>query len=336
MGFLGHRALIWYSSNSMIPVTILTGFLGSGKTTLLNRILTGDHGKRIAVIVNELGDIGLDDRFIARRDDDVVQLTNGCVCCSGRNDTMEVLMSLVGKLREGEKFDHVVIETTGLAKPASLCRFFLGDSPLKAHFALDGVVTVVDAFFGTSQMIQFREVKEQIAIADVLILNKMDLAEERPLAQLREWMLSLNPTAPVVEANNADVPLEKILGIGGFDLTGKDSILDPHAHDHGHDSDIVSVSIVEERPLDRGRFIKWLDELVAMEGGDLLRYKGILSFAESPERTILQGVHMIRELTSGGPWPEDGEQKSELVFIGRRLMADVLTEGVRNSVARSR
>jgi G3E family GTPase len=320
----------------MIPVTILTGFLGSGKTTLLNRILTGDHGKRIAVVVNELGDIGLDDRFIARRDDDVVQLTNGCVCCSARNDTMEVLMSLVSKLKEGEKFDHIVIETTGLAKPASLCRFFLGDSPLKAHFELDGVVTVVDAFFGTSQMVQFREVKEQIAVADVVVLNKMDLAEERPLAQLKEWILSLNPTAPVIEASNAEVPLDKILGIGGFKLEGKDSILTPSDHDHGHDSDIVSVSIIEDRPLDRGKFIKWLDELVAMEGGDLLRYKGLLWFAESPERTILQGVHMIRELTPGGPWPSDATPRNELVFIGRRIMADVLTEGVRGAVARSR
>ncbi|MEK9208465.1 MAG: GTP-binding protein, partial [Patescibacteria group bacterium] len=177
----------------MTPVTILTGFLGAGKTTLLNHILTGDHGKRIAVVVNELGDIGLDDRFIARSDGDIVELTNGCVCCSGRNDTMEVLLSLVARSKKGEPIDHVIIETTGLAKPASLCRFFLADSPLKTFYRLDGVVTVVDAFNGTSQMIQFREVKAQIAVADLILINKVDLAEAPQLHNLEEWLHGLNP-----------------------------------------------------------------------------------------------------------------------------------------------
>ena len=320
----------------MTPVTILTGFLGAGKTTLLNHILTGDHGKRIAVVVNELGDIGLDDRFIARSDGDIVELTNGCVCCSGRNDTMEVLLSLVARSKRGEPIDHVIIETTGLAKPASLCRFFLADSPLKNFYHLDGVVTVVDAFHGTSQMIQFREVKEQIAIADLVLLNKTDLVEEPQLHNLEEWIHGLNHTAPIVRGSRGVVPLEQILTIGGFDLIGKETILEEkHSHNEPvHDADITAISIRQEQPLDRGKFIKWLSEFIAMEGGALLRYKGILSFKGLPNRSILQGVHMIRELEDAGPWPDGVAPATELVFIGRRLMEDVIREGVSNCVAR--
>ncbi|MCC6404947.1 MAG: GTP-binding protein [Candidatus Yanofskybacteria bacterium] len=319
----------------MTPVTILTGFLGAGKTTLLNHILTGDHGKRIAVVVNEFGDIGLDDRFIARSDGDIVELTNGCVCCSARNDTMEVLLSLVARAKKGEPIDHVIIETTGLAKPASLCRFFLADSPLKAFYRLDGVVTVVDAYHGVSHLVQYREVKEQIAVADLVLMNKTDLAEEAQMHNLEEWIHGINPTAPIVRGSRGAVPLESILSIGGFDLEGTKHILEEdHDHEHAHDRDIVAVSIREEQPLDRGKFIKWLTEFVAMDGGDLLRYKGILYFRDIPNRSILQGVHMIRELEDAGPWPDDIVPANELVFIGRRLMEDVIREGVRNCIAR--
>lgn len=320
----------------MIPVTILTGFLGAGKTTLLNRILTAPHGKRIAVIVNEFGDIGVDDKFIARAEGDIVELTNGCVCCSARNDTMEVLLALAARSRQGDPFDHIIIETTGLAKPASLCRFFLADSPMKHYFSLDGVVTLVDAYHGTSQMIQFPEVKEQIGVADLVLLNKADLAEEQQMKNLEEWIHGINPVVPLIRCSRGDVPLDRILNVGGFDLVGKKHILHElgNDHDHVHDRDIVSVSVREERPLDRGKFIKWLTELVAMEGGDLLRYKGILSFKGIANRSILQGVHMIKELEDGGGWPDSVQPATELVFIGRRLLEDVISEGVRNCVAR--
>lgn len=318
----------------MTPVTILTGFLGAGKTTLLNRILTAPHGKRIAVVVNEFGDIGLDDKFIARTDGDIVELTNGCVCCSARNDTMEVLLSLVARLKKGEHIDHVVIETTGLAKPASLARFFLGDSPLKAHYRLDGIVTVVDAYHGVSQLVQWREVKEQAAVADLILLNKMDLAEPGPLANLKEWLHGLNPIAPIEELQPGALPLDRILNVGGFDLSGKEHLLEGDEHEHVHDRDIVSVSIREERALDRGKFTRWLAEMVAMDGGDLLRYKGILYFKGIQDRTILQGVHMIQELSAGGPWPPGTAPSTELVFIGRRLMDDVIHEGFNNCIAK--
>lgn len=319
-----------------VPVTILTGFLGSGKTTILNRILTHPHGKRIAVVVNEFGEIGLDQKFIARAEGDLVELTNGCVCCSARNDTMEVLLSLVAKLKSGEKLDHVVVETTGLAKPAALARFFLGETPLKAHFRLDGVVTVMDAFHGVSQMVQFREVKEQIGVADLVLLNKTDLGEEPQLKHLEEWVRGINPFAEVIRCTKDTVPLDRLLSIGGFDLAGKAHVLehDGHDHDHAHDRDITSVSLRITEPLDRGRFTRWLNEYIAMDGGDLLRYKGILHFRGAAERTILQGVHMIRELSDGGPWPAGEPPVTELVFIGRRLMEEVIREGVHGSIAR--
>lgn len=319
----------------LIPVTILTGFLGAGKTSILNRILTAPGQKRIAVVVNEFGDIGLDDRFIARSEGDIVELTNGCVCCTARNDTMEILLSLVSRAKEGHPIDHVVIETTGLAKPAALARFFLGDSPLKTHYQLDGIVTVVDAYHGTSQLIQYREVKEQVGVADLVLLNKTDLVEEPQLLNLEEWLHGINPTAALVRCTKDTVPLERILTIGGFDLAAKAHVLDEHGdHEHVHDRDITAVSIREERPLDRGKFVRWLNEFVAMEGGDLLRYKGILSVADADRRVILQGVHMIRELTEGEPWGTNDERATELVFIGRRLMDDIIRTGVRNCIAR--
>lgn len=319
----------------MTPVTILTGFLGAGKTTLLNQILTAPYGKRIAVVVNEFGDIGLDQKFIARAEGDIVELTNGCVCCSARNDTMEVLMSLVSRAQAGSVIDHVIIETTGLAKPASLARFFLGDSPLKNFYRLDGIVTVVDAYYGVSQMVQWREVKEQVGVADLILLNKIEMAEEPQMKNLQEWLRGINPTAPIVPVARGQAPLEQLLNIGGFDLHNKEHLLpeEGHEHDHVHDRDITSVSIREERPLDRGKFTRWLSEYVAMDGGDLLRYKGILQFVGVPNRTILQGVHMMKELTDGGPWPEGDTQASELVFIGRRLVEEVIREGIRGSIA---
>lgn len=327
----------------MIPVTILTGFLGAGKTTLLNRILTGTHGKKIAVIVNEFGDIGIDNQFIARKDGDLVEMTNGCVCCSAKDETIQVLTNLAAKSRQarpddpvgrGSLFDHIVIETTGLAKPASLCRYFLADSPLKAHFTLDGVVTVVDAFHGVSQMIQYREVKEQVAVADLVLLNKMDLAEEPQVKNLEEWIRGINPVAPIVRATHSDTAINAILNVGGFDLTGKDHILSEDEHEHTHDRDITSISIRQEQPLDRGKFISWLNELIAMEGGDLLRYKGILHFKGIAGRTLLQGVHMIKEMEDVGPWPQGVQPSTELVFIGRRLMEDIIRAGFAGCLAR--
>lgn len=317
----------------MIPVTILTGFLGAGKTTLLNRILTGNHGKNIAVIVNELGDIGIDDKFIAKKEGDIVELTNGCICCTARDASLDVLFSLASRVKSGTVVDHVIIETTGFAKPASLCRFFLADAPLKAHYQLDGVVTVVDAFHGTSQLIQYPEAKEQVAVADLILLNKTDLSEELQIHQLEEWLHGLNPTAPITRGTKDSIPLDSILAVGGFDVAGKEHILEEE-HWHVHDRDISAITIREERPLNRGAFMRWLTELVAMRGGDLLRYKGIVQFADLETRTVLQGVHMIHELEGGGPWASDAIPATELVFIGRRLDENEIRAGARSCIAK--
>jgi G3E family GTPase len=318
----------------MIPVTILTGFLGAGKTTLLNRVLTGVHGKRIAVVVNEVGDIGIDDKFIARKEGDIVELTNGCICCSARNDTMDILLVLAARAKKGEFIDHIIIETTGLAKPASLCRFFLADSPLKAHYNLDGIVTVVDAFHGTSQLIQFLEAKEQVAVADLILLNKTDLSEELQIHQLEEWLHGLNPTAPIVRGTKDSISLDSILNIGGFTMFGKEHLLEdsPAGEEHVHDRDISAISIREERSLDKTKFLAWLNEYVAMNGGDLLRYKGILYFHGQANRSTLQGVHMIREIEDGGSWGANATPATELVFIGRRLDEDMIRKGIRATV----
>lgn len=315
-----------------IPVTILTGFLGAGKTTLLNRIITADTGKRIAVVVNELGDIGIDDKYIVRREGDIIELTNGCICCGARDDTANTLLALAARAGRGEALEHVVIETTGFAKPASLCRFFFADSSLKTHYRLKSVVTVVDAYHGTSQLVQFQEAKEQVAVADCIVLNKTDLVEELQLRNLEEWLGGINPIAPIVRSHRGEVALDLILNseTGSVpNISENDS-----GHNHVHDRDITAICIHEELPLNRSRFLAWLAEYVAMHGGDLLRYKGILYFFGSDRRIFLQGVHMINELEDGGPWPADATPTTELVFIGRRLSEDDIRKGVRTCLIR--
>jgi G3E family GTPase len=324
------------------PVTVLTGYLGAGKTTLLNRILSEDHGKRYAVIVNEFGEIGIDNDLIVGADEEVFEMSNGCVCCTVRGDLIRVLQGLA-KRKGG--FDAIVIETTGLADPGPVAQTFFVDEDVKAKTVLDSVTTVVDAKHVLARLDDSREAREQIAFADQIVLNKTDLVSENELARVEARLRKLNPLAPIHRAERSNVPLAAILSRGGFDL---DRILDlepeflnpPHGeaghvhdedcehdhahaghdhHDHQHDDDIKGVALTFDPPLNADAVSRWLSELLAAQGPDILRAKGILSISREDRRLVFQAVHMILEGDLQRPWRADETRTSRMVFIGRNL-----------------
>jgi G3E family GTPase len=343
---------------SQIPVTVLTGYLGAGKTTLLNRILTEDHGRRYAVIVNEFGEIGIDNDLIVDTDEEVFEMNNGCVCCTVRGDLIRVLSGLMK--RKG-RFDAVVVETTGLADPGPVAQTFFVDDEIKAKTRLDSVTTVVDAKHVSQRIDDSREAREQIAFADQIILNKTDLVSEAELEAVEARLRSLNPLAPIRRAVRSDVPLDQILGRGGFDLDRivelEPEFLNPahgepgHVHDEhcGHDhhhehahaqghahagaEDIRGVSLKADRPLDGQRFTQWLDRLLAEQGPDILRAKGIIDVVGEDRRLVFQAVHMILEGDLQRPWAADETRWSRAVFIGRNLDEDRLRAGFEACIA---
>jgi G3E family GTPase len=324
------------------PVTVLTGYLGAGKTTLLNRILTEDHGKRYAVIVNEFGEIGIDNDLIVGADEEVFEMNNGCVCCTVRGDLIRVLQGLA-KRKGG--FDAIVIETTGLADPGPVAQTFFVDEDVKARTVLDSVTTVVDAKHVLARLDDSREAREQIAFADQIVLNKTDLVSEDELARVEARIRRLNPLAPIHRAERSNVPLSAILGRGGFDLDRildlEPEFLDPphgeaghvhdedceHDHDHAghdhydhqHDDDIKGVALTFDAPLNADAVSRWLSELLAAQGPDILRAKGILSISREDRRLVFQAVHMILEGDLQRPWRADETRTSRMVFIGRNL-----------------
>jgi G3E family GTPase len=324
------------------PVTVLTGYLGAGKTTLLNRILTEDHGKRYAVIVNEFGEIGIDNDLIVGADEEVFEMSNGCVCCTVRGDLIRVLQGLA-KRKGG--FDAIVIETTGLADPGPVAQTFFVDEDVKAKTVLDSVTTVVDAKHILLRLSDSREAREQIAFADQIVLNKTDLVSDADLRRVEARIRKLNPLAPIHRAERSNVALSAILGRGGFDLS---RILDlepeflnpPHGeaghvhdedcdhdhdhaghahHDHQHDDDIKGVALTFDAPLNADAVSRWLSELLAAQGPDILRAKGILSISREDRRLVFQAVHMILEGDLQRPWRADETRTSRMVFIGRNL-----------------
>jgi G3E family GTPase len=339
------------SAPTKIPVTVLTGYLGAGKTTLLNRILSEDHGKRYAVIVNEFGEIGIDNDLIVGADEEVFEMNNGCVCCTVRGDLIRVLSGLM-KRKGG--FDAIIIETTGLADPGPVAQTFFVDEDVKARTKLDSVTTVVDAKHVLLRLSDSKEAREQIAFADQIVLNKTDLVSEDDLRMLEARLRRLNPLAPIHRAQRSNVPLDTILGRGGFDLDRIVSIepefLNPahgeaghvhdehcahdhghdhhhdHGHDHGHakasdihDDDIRGISLRLDRPLDGGKITNWLNDVLATQGPDILRAKGIIDVAGDERRLVFQAVHMILEGDFQRPWQATDERHSRLVFIGRDL-----------------
>ena len=342
-------------TSEKIPVTVLTGYLGAGKTTLLNRILSEPHGKKFAVIVNEFGEIGIDNDLVVNADEEVFEMNNGCICCTVRGDLVRIIDGL---MRRKGKFDAIIVETTGLADPAPVAQTFFMDENVGARTKLDAVVTVADAKWLKDRLKDAPEAKNQIAFADVVVVNKTDLVSGDELRDVEGHIRAINPYATLHRAQRANVSIGEVLGRNAFDL---DRILDiepkfleaeehEHGHDHHHhdhdhhghghdhhghghglkhyhDEDMQSVSLRSDKALDPEKFFPWVQDLVAKEGPNILRCKGILAFKDDPERFVFQGVHMILDGDHQRPWKEGEERVSRIVFIGRELPEEKIRTG---------
>lgn len=343
-----------------VPVTILTGFLGSGKTTLLNYILTERHGHRIAVIENEFGEVDVDSDLVMTSDEEIFQMTNGCICCvvDVRTDLVRILQKL---LERPERFDHILVETSGLADPTPVAATFFMDNEVAKQVTLDGIVTLVDAVHIESHLDDpnlqgyDNQAVDQIVAADRIIINKTDLVDEAKLASLEQRIRAINEGAKILRSNYAQVDLTKILGIGGFASSSAimgDPLLDDahvcdehcghdHDHEHGHDHDdhghthdpsVHSVSLVFDEPFDTPALEAYFKQLLAVHGDDIFRMKGIVSVANDDRRHVLQGVHRLLDFRPADGW-DGAARTSKFVFIGRNLERDRLYNGLAGCLA---
>jgi G3E family GTPase len=309
-----------------IPVTVLTGYLGAGKTTLLNRVLTEKHGKRFAVIVNEFGEIGIDNELVVRADEEVFEMNNGCICCTVRGDLIRIITNL---LKRKGGFDSILIETTGLADPSPVAQTFFVDLELQSRVKLDSIVTVVDARYLEARLGDSPEAEEQVAFADVIVLNKLDLVDEAQQAKIAARLRGINPTATIHRTEYCRVAIADILDQGAFDLDRILKIEPQFLEDtsHEHDSNINSVSLREERTIDRTKFHRWISGLLRERGTDILRSKGILHVNGSNDRLVFQAVHMLFDADDSHAWKQNEVRDSKLVFIGRNLDGASLRAG---------
>ena len=343
-----------------IPVTVLTGYLGAGKTTLLNRILSEPHGQKFAVIVNEFGEIGIDNDLVVGADEEVFEMNNGCICCTVRGDLVRIIDGL---MRRKGKFDAIIVETTGLADPAPVAQTFFMDENVGRKTKLDAVVTVADAKWLLDRLKDAPEAKNQIAFADVILLNKTDLVKPGELAEVEARIRGINPYAKVHRTERAQIAINEVLGRNAFDL---DRILEiepefldgghdhDHDHDHGHghhhhhdeshahshgglkhyhDEEMQSLSLKTDKPLNPDKFFPWVQDLVQKEGPNILRCKGILAFKDDDERFVFQGVHMILDGDHQRLWRAGEERISRAVFIGRNLPEEKIRQGFESCVA---
>lgn len=333
-----------------IPVTVLTGYLGAGKTTLLNRILSDNHGKKYAVIVNEFGEIGIDNDLIVESDEEIYEMNNGCICCTVRGDLIRVVEGL---MRRPGRFDAIIVETTGLADPVPVAQTFFMDDDVRAKTQLDAVVALVDAKHLPLRLKDSREAEDQLAFADVVLLNKTDLVSPEEVKRIEDIVRVINPSARIYHTERSNVDLGKILDVGAFDLDRalendpqflehghEDHVCGPdcdhhdhdhhghdhhdhdHHHDHGpsaiHDVTVQSISL-RGGAMNPKKFFPWIERITQTQGPNILRLKGIIAFDQDDERYVVQGVHMIIEGNHQRPWKDSEKRESKLVFIGRDL-----------------
>jgi len=356
---------------SLIPATILTGFLGSGKTTLLKRVLSEAHGQKIAVIENEFGEENIDsDILVTDTDEQIVQMSNGCICCTIREDLRATLQLLAAKKRKGLlDFERVVIETTGLADPGPVAQTFFMDDEIAETYLLDSILTLVDAKHAAQQLNDRQEARRQVGFADRIFISKTDLVSPEETEALKHRLAHMNPRAPQQAVHFGEVPIDQVFDLRGFNLNAKLEI-DPdflaeaeghehHDHDHGHDhdhehgehcnhpahahgghghhhhhdDDVKSFVFKSDRPFDPARLEDFLGAIVNIYGPRMLRYKGVLNMKGTERKVIFQGVHQLMGSDLGPAWAEGEERQSKMVFIGLDLPKDIFLQGLQQCLA---